>query len=343
MRISLEMQAKLAWLATGAHLRKVRNDPFDPKQKAIHIAQLSVRTTAPDGSAIPDDQMQAEFIITDGSKDSYGSLMTERTMRNYVEDCNNGIVPFMRDHESGVGSQLGRIIHATYEEAEKQVRATSLMLRDTDDTPDKLKVNEYLRRIENKFYTGVSVGFRDADEICNICNKPIFDIRGEADDCPHVPKRYYDGTECTYNVDNARLREVSLVSTPSNQNAKLYDTREWGEDLRKAKDMGSDSSGQNTSDPKSILERDGLKYREQLIKKAIEEGVRAEDDFDEDKWKKRFDTMDAEQIIDQTTTWTKLGDARWGEGGRKTSDSGNPNQRSGDDAILLPPNVFAIY
>ena len=83
--------------------------------------------------------------FNDGSKDSFGSIMTKRTMENYVEDCNSGIVLFMRDHSEGVDHQLGRIVSADYNESENHVRATVSMLRDTEDTPDDMKINEYLR------------------------------------------------------------------------------------------------------------------------------------------------------------------------------------------------------
>lgn len=313
---------------------------FNPKNKAVLIAALSIRSTAVDGGGeIPDDEMQCDLTITDGSKDSYGSMMTEKTMRNYVEDCNNGIVPFMRDHSSEVNQQLGRIVHATYEEAEKRVIATASLLRDTDETPENMRINEYLRRIEKRFYTGVSVAFRDAKETCNIrdCGKEIFDYYSDSP-CPHIPKRFYNGEECTYDVDDARLREVSLVATPSNPNAKLYDTRQWGEDMRKHKLEGDLSKGE--TDPKSLLEREGLKYRSALIDEALAEGVRAEDDFDEDKWRAWLDKAESDQIIAQTNSWRTSGNAKWGEGGRKTADPHAPIGGGSDTVIILPPSAF---
>lgn len=320
---------------------------INPKNKAQLLAPLSIRSDAVDGGgSIPEDECQVDFIISNGEKDSFGSIMTERTLRNYVEDCNAGVVPFMLDHAGGVNKQIGRIVHADYNEAEKQVRATISMLRDTEKTPDALKIDEYIRRVERRFYNACSVGFRDAIELCNIggCGKEIFDF-SRPDPCEHVPKRFYNGEECTYDVDDAHLREVSLVSTPSNSGAKsLYDTREWVEDLRKVKDFGTDAGGSGDTDPKTLLERDGLKYRESLITKAVSEGIRAEDDFDEAKWKQRFDTMEADQIIDQTATWSKLGDARWGEGGRKTTDaSGNGTGIEGGGGDLILPSYLFQY
>ena len=303
------------------------------KNKTLYIAKLNIRSEAVDGGAVPDDEMQADFIISTGDVDGHGSIMTEKTLQNYTADAKRG-VPFMLEHGEGVNLQIGRTIAATYDEAQKQVIATVSMLRDTDDTPDNMKVNEYIRRVERGYYDSVSVAFRDATETCNICGKEIFDFHRD-NPCPHIPKRAYNGEICTYNVDGAYLREVSLVASGSNPNAKLLDTRTWDENLRKVKAEGDNHK--SVDDQKSLLEKDGIRYRNGLITVAIQEGVRAEDDFDETKWRKRFDTMDSEQIIDQTHIWSKLGDARWGEGGRKT---GNPNPQNSGDAIVLPSYLF---
>ena len=98
----------------------------------------------------------------------------------------------------------------------------------------------------------------------------------------------------------------------------------------------------DSSDPKSILERDGLKWRESLIKTALAEGVRAEDDFDAEVWRKRLEKNDSETILAQTSTWAKLGDARWGEGGRKT-EGGAPTGTGGEAKALILPNYLFEY
>ena len=328
----------MAILLANPMLRFQRNDQDKTAHKPIHLASIQMRSEGLEGATIPDDQCLLDIVITNGDVDSYGSIMTEKTMRNYAEDAATG-VGFMREHQEGIDTQLGNTIAATYDEENKRVVATVRMLRDADDTPENLRINEYIRRIEAGMYNSASVAFRDATETCNICNKEIFDFYRD-DPCPHVPKKVYNGEVCTYNVDDARLRHVGLVSAPSNTAAKVLDLRNWSEDARKVKQEG-DVGSANTDSAKSILEKDGLKYRQTLIETALKEGVRAEDDFDEEKWKKRFDTMEAEQIIDQTATWTKLGDARWGEGGRKTeggtpNNTGNPNHQP----LIMPSYMF---
>ena len=321
----------------------------NPKGKTIYLAQLKLRSDNVDGGgAIPEDIAQADFIISTGDKDGHGSIMTEQTLRNYTEDASRR-VPFMLNHGVDMDLQIGSTIAATYDEAQKQVMATVEMLRDTDSTPEPMRVNEYIRRIEHGMYNSVSVGFRDAKETCNLDGKDIF-WDGTNEPCEHLPKRFYDGKECTYDVDDAHLREVSLVPTGSNPNAKLLDTREWEENLMKFKkdgDPGTASTYDNINvtkaNPESILERDGLKFRTGLINAAISAGIRAKEGFDEDAWKKRFATMEAEQITEQTKDWDTIGDTRWRKGGRKTTDynGGNYNQSSiSANAIVLPENVW---
>ena len=313
---------------------------INPKGKWIHQAKLSIRSDSVDGGSIPDDEIQADFIISNNEVDGHNSIMTEKTLRNYVEDAANG-VPFMDGHGDDLQKQLGQTIAASYNESEKQAIATIRMLRDSDDTPENMRVNEYIRRMERGLYNSVSVAFRDADETCNICGKDIFDWSRD-DPCPHIPGRSYNGQMCTYNVDNARLRHVGLVSQPSNPNAKLLDTREWVEDLAKIKTQGEIGAGES-SDPKTLLERDGLKWRQSLIDTAIAEGIRAEDNFNEEQWRGWLSNMESEQIVAQTNSWKTIGDNRWGEGGRVTQSITdgelNHGQRN-ESAIVLPNWLF---
>ena len=44
-------------------------------------------------------------------------------------------------------------------------------LRDTDTTPDNMKVGEYIRRIERKYYDSCSVGYRGGKETCRLDGK----------------------------------------------------------------------------------------------------------------------------------------------------------------------------
>ena len=334
--MSNRMSEKLAFMAaTGVHLG--RRDEPKPKPKTLYLAKLQIRSDAVGGGDVPSDEIQFDFAISSAKRDGHFSYMTEKTLRNFGDDAESG-VPFMRDHEDGTTNQIGRSIAGAYDETEKQASASISMLRDTDDTPDAMKVNEYIRRIERKYYDSCSVGYRGGSETCRIDGKPIWDWQ-RADPCEHIPGRTYDGKLCEYDIDEGHLREVSLVPSGSNPDAKLLDTRSWDDGLRKVKEEGLSSVG-DSADPKTLLERDGLKWRESLITTALAEGVRAEDEFDEKLWRERLEKNDSDTILAQTSTWSKLGDARWGAGGRKTEGGSPTGGAAAVKVVILPDNLF---
>ena len=277
MKLTLEMQHKLAFMAAGLHLRN-RDEP-KPKPKTLYLARLNVRSDAVGGGAVPEDEIQLDFCISSDKRDNHYSYMNEKTLRNYGEEAAAGC-PFMLDHGNGTDMQIGRVIAGEYDESTKRVNATISMLRDSDDTPENLRVNEYIRRVERGYYTDCSVGFRGGSEVCRLDNKEIWDW-GRDDPCPHIPGRTYNGKVCEYDVIDAHLREVSLVPSGSNSDAKsLLDRSQWDDGLRRVKEDGLAAAGDG-SDTKTLLERDGQKWRETLIVAALKEGVRAEDNFDE--------------------------------------------------------------
>ena len=335
MKLTFEMQHKLAFIATGLHLRN-RDDP-KPKPKTLYLARLNVRSDAVGGGAVPDDEIQLDFCISSDKRDNHYSYMDDKTLRNYAAGASAGC-PFMLDHGSAMDMQIGRVIAGEYDESAKRVNATISMLRDSDDTPENLRVNEYIRRIERQYYTDCSVGFRDGKEICRLDGKEIWDWNRD-DPCPHIPGRTYNGKVCEYDVVDAHLREVSLVPSGSNTDAKsLLDRSTWDDGLRRIKEDGLASAGDTGSDPKTLLERDGLKWRKTLIENAIKEGIRAEDNFDETAWRARLEQNDSDTIMAQTETWLQLGNAKWGDGNRQTDN--NPTLTPNENVIILPSILF---
>ena len=383
------------------------------KLKSLYLATLQIRTEPVEGGSMPEDEVQLDFTISSGKRDAHFSYMSDATLRNYAANAQAG-VPFMLDHASDMEKQIGRTIAGRYDEATKSTIATVSMLRDTDSTPENMRINEYIRRIERKFYDSVSVGYRDGTEICRLDGKDVWDW-ARTDACPHIPGRSYDGKLCEYDINDAYLREVSLVPSGSNPDAKLLDRSTWEDGLRNIKKEGGTSRGDSLAarlneligdddrtgtidrmasaagidsstvnqilngsincppmnrlegfartlsvsvdnlieaagrdgcnyEPddaeRGLLARDGQKWREQLIGAAIKEGVRAEDDFDEPKWQERFKTQDSDFIVEQTVTWKKLGDAKWGKGGRKTdSGIGTP---AAEPTLWLPESLFRV-
>ena len=237
MNLFLGMQAKRAFMEKGLHLRK-RDTPAT-KPKTLYLAQLKIRAEAVDGGEIPSDEVQLDFIISSARADGHNSYMTEKTLQNYADDAARG-VPFMLDHAEVMEKQIGRTIAGNYDAAEKHATATICMLRDTKDTPEALRVNEYIRRIERRFYDSVSVGYKDGTETCRLDSKPIWDWQRD-NPCPHIPGQTYKEGLCQYDIDNAFLREVSLVPSGSNTDAKGLDRADWDAGLQDVKKERGDN------------------------------------------------------------------------------------------------------
>lgn len=299
------------------------------KNKLAIVANIKQRSEGIDGQPIPDDEFLFDAEISNSGLDRHFSRMSNDTLENFAKTGNAG-VPFLNSHGRGdLSVQIGRVICA--EKVDDRVLATISMLRDSEDTPESMRVNEYIRRVERGYLDGVSVGYEGGDEICDICNKDVWDWN-RSDPCTHMPGQTYDGVKATYHINGADLREVSLVTAPSNPNAKVLDTREWNEELIAIK-------GLNKEDDLSPLEKDGLLFRNNLITEALKQGVRAIDGFDEETWKERMAKMEIEHIKEQTQQWTETGDLRWGNGGRKTED--NPvNNKHHANNLILPSYLF---
>ena len=339
MKLTPNLQQKLAYMArlgiSPGGLR-LRDDPIPKIPQTLYLATFNLRTDSVRGGAVPDDELQLDFVISSAKRDGHFSYMTEKTLENYGADATAGC-PFMLDHGTDMRSQIGRVVSGTYNAEAKQVVATIQMLRDTDATPENLRVNEYIRRIEKGYYGACSVGFRDGQEICRLDQKPIWDFARE-DHCPHTPGVTYPEGICEYDVDDAHLREVSLVPTGSNTDAGAVRST-WSEEMRKAKPDVVGAPGVPVP-VKSILELDGEKYRANLITLALAEGVRAYgNEFKEAEWKPRFDKNDADFIIAQTQTFKDVGDAKWGPGGRVTGPADQPDE---DVVLYYPENLFRI-
>lgn len=144
--------------------------------------------------------------------DSHFTHMSESTLRNYVEDANNGVA-FLRGHnwhelpvgysiEASLGEESGR----------KRVMAGFYTVRGIPDADD------LILRMEAKILRDVSVGFYGGRAVCDLCGQDFWD-------CRHFPGLKYETKDgdtvktelATFTIEDARLSEVSGVfdgSTP---------------------------------------------------------------------------------------------------------------------------------
>ena len=82
---------------------------------------------------------------------------------------------------------LGVIFEGSFDETAKRTLATARMLRDAENTPESMRVNEYIRRFERSMYDSVSVEFAGGTEMCRICDKPIWDVE-RSSPCETYPR-----------------------------------------------------------------------------------------------------------------------------------------------------------
>ena len=270
----------------------------------------------------PDDEFMFDAIISSKDLDTWNSRMNDQSLDNFVSDINGGGIALVNSHK---GDDLNKVL-GKWTNAERkgdQVIATASMLRATDNTPPELNVDEHIRRIERGYYNDVSIGFKSEQNICDICDKDIFDWN-QSDRCSHYPGQTYNGVKCTYEVRNAHLAEVSLVYDGSNPAAQIINVRNAPKELVNWKEG-------NVKETNSLLEEFGKRYQKDLIDELIAEKVRVVGhDFDEDKDRKRYLGWNVEDVLEQINTYKKAANIT---GGRKIEST--PDKRRG-----LPIHFF---
>ena len=266
----------------------------------------------------PDDEFRFDAVISNRDLDAYNSRMSNQSLDNFVEDINAGGIGLLNSHQDkDLRHVLGKWSDAKREK--DSVIATATMLRATDKTPDDLNVDEYIRRIERGLYTDVSVGFKGHKEICDICDNPIFDFRSK-NRCRHYPGETYDGKLCTYEVRDAHLMEVSLVSDGANSGTQIISIRNAPKEL-------VDWKNGTVHESNSVIEEYGKRYQSDLIDKLIAEKVRAiGHDFDEDKDRKRYLGWSVDDVLEQIDTYKKVTNMTGGRKIEAGSDNSNPAQ-----------------
>ena len=260
----------------------------------------------------PEDEFRFQAEISNKNLDSYYSRMDDASLDNYVNDINNGGVALVNGHQyNGIENVLGTWFEA--ERVNDSVIATARMLRSNENTPEKLNVDEYIRRIERGILKDVSIGFAEQREICDICDNPIFGY-GSGERCPHYPGQVYDGTVCTYEVRGAHLAETSLVFDGATPGAEIITPRNAPDELVEWK------KGPTKTD--SLLEEYGKKYQEVLINDLISAKVRAiGHDFDEEADRQKYLGWRVEDVLEQIEVYNKVDNMK---GGRKINDPDEP-------------------
>ena len=187
---------------------------------AVHLRQ------EPEGGG-DDKRKYIEAVVSSGRQDGHHTWMNEKTLANFASDLSAG-VQFKDSHGRGQGfgiSEKGVV-------AENEVKGSFKLIRGWPlNNVSYPNSDVFIDAIEEGVIRQVSVGFKGGRHICSICSTDENDVDLWSRACYHWPGKKYqvirEGKEvtevCTVEIDNARLIEVSAVSSGSNPDAQITD------------------------------------------------------------------------------------------------------------------------
>ena len=159
-------------------------------------------------------------IISSTSIDGHYTRMTMKTLRNFTRDLKKG-TQVKDSHGRGQGfgvSTDGELDDEKVYGDFKLVKGFELR------NASYPRSDEFIRAIDEGIITEVSVGFGGGEMRCSICKLDLW-----SRDCRHWPGEKYEQTvdgkkqmvTAYADIDDARLKEVSLVDVGSNPDAKI--------------------------------------------------------------------------------------------------------------------------
>ena len=168
--------------------------------------------------------------ISNDKLDTYSTHMTDGSLRNFARDAKVGVA-FLEGHNTqGLG--YGRTFRGKFEEIDNKNRVVAdvfVLRRMNFQNLTFATSDDFIRAVDGGHVGDVSVGFYDANFICDICNREVWDFWAWMNDeevCEHMPGVEYkndDGKRviCTAEIQNARLAEVSAVYSGATPEAKI--------------------------------------------------------------------------------------------------------------------------
>ena len=192
-----------------------------------NCCHVSVRQM-PEGADDADGKRKyIEAIVSSGRKDGHHTWMNARTLGNFAEDLAAG-VQFKDSHHRGQGFGISET--GDYAEDDDEVKGTFKLIRGWPlNNVSYPNSDVFVDAIDEGVIRQVSVGFKGGRHICSICSTDENNVDLWSRTCYHWPGRKYqvirNGKEvtevCTVEIDDARLVEVSAVSSGSNPDAQI--------------------------------------------------------------------------------------------------------------------------
>ena len=187
------------------------------------IGQVSVRE--PQEGEKTDDQFEyIDVIVSSGRRDGHGTYVNERTLEKWSYTLRDKAIQLKDSHEQTQG--FGVSTNGEYRDGKlfgtfkvlKGLKLSNASYPDSDS---------FLKAVRAGIITKTSVAWTGGKYLCNICGEDAM----RSPKCNHYPDYEYDVTVndnaekqlCTWEHDDGRIIETSLVPAGSNQDAVILE------------------------------------------------------------------------------------------------------------------------
>lgn len=159
------------------------------------------------------DSFSRTAIFIDNQLTTRKTKFTEVALLQVANQINEQSLPLLRGHDSAL-LPSGRWYEAKVSEG--RVLAKFFIPKEVPEH-DEIKA-----KVESNVLDSVSIGFTADKHTCSICGHDIQDY----ENCPHIPGKTYDGSDCFVYLEDIHASEGSLVYAGAVPGAKIQNYAE---------------------------------------------------------------------------------------------------------------------
>ena len=214
-------------------------------------------------------------IISDPSVDSHFTRMSKKLLEKFTESSDTEEIPVLVHHDSD--AQIGKSFSARLNEKDEVEVEFGIRKELELNSPGLSSSDDYAKSIDSGIIKGLSVGFLPKEMTCDRCEKEMemYSIFGmlfsRCENKHYLGQKLYiddEGKEHTKKakdrkevqvtalINDGDLREFSLVSFPSNKNAKILNRAKEAFKEGKFKEEHLHQLSLNYGITRSVLEED---------------------------------------------------------------------------------------
>ena len=159
------------------------------------------------------DAFSRTAIFIDNQLTTRKTKFTEVALLQVANQINEKSLPLLRGHDSAL-LPSGRWYEAKVSEG--RVLAKFFIPKEVPEH-DEIK-----SKVESNVLDSVSIGFTADKHTCSVCGHDIQDY----ENCPHIPGKTYDGSDCFVYLEDIQASEGSLVYAGAVPSAKIQNYAE---------------------------------------------------------------------------------------------------------------------